>query len=198
MREEREVDTAARLVRVARRGSGLTQRKLAAAAQCSQPEIARLERSGHAVSLDLVERLVRGARQRLVTIPTRRTPVAEHADAIAEWLARSDESRAFRVAIQLADDLAGEQGAIRVALAVTPPPATGDSRFDALIAGITEYRLVKDNLPLPEWLARSGDPLSPVWFVDPYSQGDSAVVAATPEPLRRRGVILDAAELESV
>lgn len=192
------MDASARLVRVARRGSRLTQRQLAATTHRAQSEIARLEAGGHAVQLQLVDRLVRGAHQRLAVLPTTRTPVAEHADAIAQLLADDDEQRSFRLVIQLADDLAAESGAERVALAVARPPSTGDDRYDALIAGVTEVRLAQDRLPLPKWLIADSLRLDELWFVDPHSQGDPAVVEATPKPLRRRGVILDAAELESV
>jgi transcriptional regulator with XRE-family HTH domain len=185
------------LVRTARRGRHLTQRELAAASKRQQSEVARLERSAQSARIELVEQLLRGARQRLAAIPTERTPVAEHADSIAELLAQGDERRAYRNAIQIADDLAAEHGAERVALAVAPPPTTNDDRFDALIAGITELRLRDEQLPLPAWLRNDTRTLSAQWFVDRYAIDDPAVVAATPEPLRRRGVVLDPAELIS-
>lgn len=145
----------------------------------------------------MVEHLLRGAHQRLTAIPTDRTPVAEHADSIAELLAHGDERRAYRSAIQIADDLAAEHGAERVALAVAPPPTTNDDRFDALIAGITEIRLHDEGLPLPKWLRDDTRTLSTQWFVDRYSIGNDDVIAVTPEPLRRRGIVLDPAELAS-
>lgn len=192
------MNTAARLVRTARRGRGFSQRALAAQSKREQSEIARLERSAQSARIDLVERLVRAAGQRLAALPTDRTPVAEHADSIADFLAHGDERRAYRNVIQLADDLAAEHGAERVALAVAPPPTTNDDRFDALIAGVTELRLEAEGLPLPKWLCNDTTFLSTPWFVDRYSTGDGAVLAATPEPLRRRGIILDPAELVSV
>jgi transcriptional regulator with XRE-family HTH domain len=192
------MNTAARLVRTARRGRGFSQRALAAASNREQSEIARLERSAQSARIELVERLLRAADQRLAALPTTRTPVAEHADSIADLLAHGDERRAYRNVIQLADDLAAEHGAERVALAVTPPPTTNDDRFDALIAGITELRLEDEDLPLPKWLDKDTHVLSTQWFVDRYATGDEGVIAATPEPLRRRGVVLDPAELISV
>ncbi len=192
------MDTSARLVRTARRSRDLIQRQLADVSHRTQPEIARLERSGQAVSANLVDLLVRAARCRLVALPTDRTPVAEHADAIAELLRHHDENRAFRQVIQLADDLAHEHGAERVALAVAPPPPTRDPRFDALIEGVTEFRLREENLPLPTWLIGTSTKLADTWFVDRYSIDDQNVVDATPEPLLRRNVVLDRSELMSV
>ena len=192
------MDTSARLVRTARRSRGLTQRQLADVSHRAQPEIARLERSGQAVSANLVDLLIRATRCRLVVLPTDRTPVAEHADAIAEFLGHHDENRAFRQVIQLADDLAHEHGAERVALAVAPPPPTRDIRFDALIEGVTEFRLREEKLPLPRWLKGATTKLADTWFVDHYTIGDHNVIAATPEPLLRRNVVLDQSELRSV
>ena len=151
-----------------------------------------------AVSANPVDLLIRAARCRLVVLPTDRTPVAEHADAIAEFLGHHDENRAFRQVIQLADDLAHEHGAEGVALAVAPPPPTRDVRFDALIEGVTEFRLREEKLPLPRWLKGATTKLADTWFVDHYTIGDHNVIAATPEPFLRRNVVLDQSELRSV
>jgi hypothetical protein len=83
-------------------------------------------------------------------------------------------------------------------LAVSPPPPTGNDRFDALVAGITEVRLAQEGLPLPKWLAENSRvALREQWVVAPYSSV-ADVIVNTPEPLRRRGVLIDAADLESV
>jgi transcriptional regulator with XRE-family HTH domain len=190
--------SASTLLRTARHGAGLTQRDLATRSHKAQSAIARLE-SGRVVPRSgLLSELVTACRWTLAVLPTLRSPVAEHSAEIADRLASGQERHAYRAVIQLADDLAAEHGAERVALAVTPPGTTGDARYDALIAGVTEYRLVEEALPLPRWLTESDVVLGTQWFVDPYSQGDADTVAATPEPLRRRNVVIDASELESV
>lgn len=189
---------ASTLLTVARRGAHLTQRELAARVRAAQPSIARLERGRVSPRADLLERLIAGCGCTLAILPTVSRPVADHAVEVADRLAAGDDRNAYRAVIQLADDLAAEHGAERVALTVTPPCPTGDVRFDALVAGVTEHRLAEERLPLPRWLRHTMAKLDPVWFVDRYSQGDPGVIAATPEPLLRRGVVLDDAELRSV
>lgn len=188
---------AASLLRQARLGRGLTQARLAALARRPQPEVGRIESSGAGANVVTLDRLVRSAGLRLAVLPTDRAPVAEHAVEVREFLRRGDTRSAWREVVQLADDLAAEHGAERVALAVTPAAATGDARFDALIAGVVELRLVEEGLPLPRWLAGSFEALDEPWVVAPHVSADE-VRDETPEPLRRRNVLVHGADLVSV
>jgi transcriptional regulator with XRE-family HTH domain len=190
---------AAQLVRSARRGRGLSQRRLAELSGRAQSEISRLERGRRDAGVELVERLVHGAGQTLVLVPTRKSPVTAHADTIGSFVEAGQPRRAWRAAIQLADDLAAEHGAVRVALTVAPPPPTGDARFDALVAGIVEYRLNEEALPHPEWLDQDGGaPLEAPWSPDGYVPATPEALAVAPGPFRRRGIVLSDADLVSV
>lgn len=189
--------SAARVVRTARRSQGFSQQDLAHRAHRTQSEISRLECSAQSVRHELVSLLVRAANQRLVAVPTDRTPVAEHADEIAALLASGDRSGAWREAIQLANDLSAEHGATRVALAVAPPPPTGDDRYDALIAGITEIRLDEEDLPHPSWLDTTTSASDSPWAPDEHVLITERAIEATPAPLRRRGIVLTADDLSS-
>jgi transcriptional regulator with XRE-family HTH domain len=187
---------ASSLVHQARVGAGLTQGQLGAFAHVRQPAVARAERGTTGLTVDVLDRLVRAAGWRLAVLPGRSGTAADAAESIAALLATGSGDGPYRVVIQLADDLAAEHGAERVALAVAPPPPTGDIRFDALLAGVVEVRLNEERLPHPRWLATAAH-LDSLWYVDEHSQGDAHTVTATPAELLARGVILDAAELVS-
>ena len=188
---------AARLLRHARHSASLSQSALAAKVGFRQSNVSRLESEGRDVNVDTLDRLLRAVGFRLAALPTQSAAVAEAADSTARFLAADNEDGAYRAVIQLADDLAREHGAERVALTVAPPPPTGDERFDAFIAGVVDFRLAAEHLPRPKWLT-DGPRLASSWFVDRWSIGNSAVIEATPPQLRTRGIIIDAAELASV
>ena len=188
---------AARLLRHARHSTPLSQSALAARVGFRQSNISRLESEGRDVNVDTLDRLLRAAGFRLAALPTQSASVAEASDSTARFVAADNEDGAYRAVIQLADDLAREHGAERVALTVAPPPPTGDERFDAFIAGVVDFRLAAERLPRPKWLT-DGPRLDSPWFVDRWSIGNSSVIEATPPQLRTRGVIIDAAELASV
>jgi len=188
--------SAANLLRTARGSRGLTQRALAARAQVRQPGIADIESGTHDATFARLDELLSALHYRLSPLPTRTRGVWEAAAAIRSALDEQDDSTAWRQVIQLADDLAREPDAVRVALAVTPPLTTGSPRFDALVAGVTEYRL--RGLPLPAWLEDAQYRLTDVWDVEPLAQLQEAARDATPPELARHGVYLHASELESV
>lgn len=191
------MNTAATLVRSARCSAGLTQHDVATRSRIAQSNIARAESGDRDVSSATVERIVRAAGFRLTVLPGVGLDAIEAAGRVRLALLEGDESRAYRFVIQFADDLAAVHGAERVAACVARPAPSGDLRFDAFIAGVVETRLDEEELPRPVWL-RSVAPLTTSWWVDHYTAGSEWIVEATPLPLRRLGVLVDAAELESV
>jgi transcriptional regulator with XRE-family HTH domain len=186
--------TAAALLVQARLAGGLSQLALARAAGTPQPSIARTERGHRDVNVATLDRLVHAAGAQLAVLPTTRTTAAAAAHAVREALEEGNDEASYRAVIQLANDLAAEAGAERVALCVAPPAPTGDERYDAFIAGVVEHRLRALQLPLPRWLATAARLASP-WRVDEWSSDEA--LAATPRALRERGVIIGEYELES-
>ena len=66
---------------------------------------------------------------------------------------------------QLADDLAQASLHLRVALTVAPPQLTGDSRYDAWIAGVIELRLSQVSVPAPDWATQESRTFDGEWLV---------------------------------
>lgn len=123
----------------------------------------------------------------------------DHSRAIRRWIRTDDHSRTYRQFLQFSDDLAAVSASGRVQLTSEPPEST-DSRWDDAIAGLVELRLNDCGLSLPAWVSASvGDPGSrwePQRSSLPltYSSDPSLV----PAPFLRRGVLIEAGELESV
>lgn len=190
--------SASSLLRASRRASGLSQRALARVARVAQPRIATVESGAFDTSVARLERLVAATGGRVTVLPTRARPVWEASLAIGRAIDEGDEATAFREVIQVSDDLACAEGAVRVALAVAPAVPCGDARYDALLAGVVDYWLVADRLPRPEWLAQPAWTLAEPWDVEPVPGLRAAARRATPRPIARHGVFLAASELASL
>lgn len=190
---------AAELLKETRLASGASARALAHQARTAPARVSEIERSVHDPSVGTLDRIVRAAGWQIVTIPSRAPTAAVVASSIREGgpsNAATEES-AFRALLSLSDGLASAAPDVRVALCVTPPPSTGDRRFDAAIAGIVEYHLRRGRLPVPAWVHQDvrSLPEAEAWVPDPHAGPD--IASQTPEPLRRHGVLLAERELAS-
>ena len=185
------------LVRLARLVSGLSQRALAERADDHQPNVAAIESGARDAYVSTVSRLIEAAGGRLVVLPTTTATVAEVAFEVALLIASRRARVAYRAVLGLHDDLVRADPALRVALCVTPPPLTGDHRFDALLAALVEHDLEQDGLPVPAW-ARDPGRDAGGWWVEDLPELRAAVRKATPAAFARHGVWIDATELESV
>jgi transcriptional regulator with XRE-family HTH domain len=186
------------LLRPWRRATGLSQRALAARSGVAQPSIAALESGRHDATVGTLEDLVATIGGRLVVLPTRTRPVSEAGEHIASLVRAGREDAAYRELIQVADDLAREHGALRVALTVTPPPTTGDPRFDAFLAALVVHRLVEEHLPRPAWTREAHRVLDEPWYVVDLPAYRVKAKRTTPPAYRRHNVFVNAAELQSV
>ena len=190
--------SASSLLRTARHARGVTQRALARSAQVSQPGIAAVESGAHDTTVDRLEQLLVPLGQRVSLLPTRSRPVWQVAVDLRIALESGEEGRAWREVIQCSDDLAREAHPTRVALAVTQPLPVGDSRYDALLAAVTDYHLSRDALPRPLWLDLPDYRLAEPWDVETVESLRDRARDETPPAIARHGVFLAAAELASV
>ncbi|MEC5151441.1 helix-turn-helix transcriptional regulator [Cryobacterium sp. GrIS_2_6] len=190
--------SAAILARSARAASGLSQSELAARSGIAGSSLSLIENGKREPTVATLEALLLATRHTVVTLPTVRSDAARIASEIAAALAASDEPLAFRWFAQLADNLAAERGATRVGLTLTEPLPTGSGHWDTAIAALCEYRLNADALPIPDWIvARTGTAGSP-WSPSTSDYDIPADVDRVPREFRDRGILIEAATLESV
>ncbi|CAB5037696.1 MAG: helix-turn-helix domain-containing protein [Actinobacteria bacterium] len=189
---------AAEVLRTARLNRGLTQRELATKCQVSQPAIARIESAVEDATLERLNRLLRPLGSKVTLVPFRTSTVYETAAFIRDDVSAGEFQHAFRSIIQLNDDIERADPATRVALCLTPPNATGDIRFDALIAGLVEYKLESVQLPKPLWVSDLRFFLENPWDLEQVPQLQERARLCTPAQFSRHGVFVDAVNFASV
>ncbi|HEY7824538.1 MAG TPA: helix-turn-helix transcriptional regulator [Acidimicrobiia bacterium] len=190
--------TASALLRAARSNRGISQRALAHAAGIHQPRIAALESATEDATVDRLAELLRALGTQLTLVPSHLRPVWAAAHDVRRALAEYDERSAWREIIQLNDDLRAADAATCVTLAGTPPALTGHANFDALLAAITDAALTDRRLPRPAWLDDERWRLSEPWDVEDVPALQQGARRSTPKAIRRHGIYLDRAVLESV
>ncbi|MCU1480129.1 MAG: family transcriptional regulator [Subtercola sp.] len=186
------------LARSARAASGLTQSELAIRSGIAGSSLSLIEHGKREPTVATLDTLLRATGQTAVTIPTVRSDAARIASEIGDALTRSDDASAFRRFLQLADNLAAEYGATKVGLVLTVPAPTGSEHWDTAIAALCEFRLDASALPIPTWVAkRVGHPDSP-WAPRTSDYDIPADATLVPDAFLRRGILIEAATLESI
>lgn len=189
--------SSAGTLQAARSAAGIPQRVAARRAGTSQSAIAMIESSTREPGYDLLDRALRACRHRLVALPTVRPDVVSTAERMRRLIAEGRRDAVLRTFLDYADSLALESPATRVALAVARPMPTGEAAWDAALAAVTEYRLARAGLPVPEWVNDAdrvlAQPTAPSLDVAPgSSEGRQAI------EFSRRNVLLDERVLASV
>ncbi len=116
--------------------------------------------------------------------------LAELGQTIKEDLERGDEQDALRLLFGFADDFRGSSRPGRLALLRDEPPPTGDTRFDAALAGVAELFAIEGALVAPTWVNGRGRFVEPWWFVTSRQEFHAYVLANTPAVLARHGVFM--------
>ena len=182
-----------------RRASGITLAEMARAIGTSASNVSAYERGTKRPAPATVSRMVAATdagsespvyRHRLTTIPA--AAAAIRAGLRRSW-STADLLRVVREARSNAKHLVSE---VDRALFYAQPSTTGDRRWDALLAGVTELDALRDDRPVPSW-AR-GHELPHLWFVGSRPSMHAHALATTPSSLAVRGVVIDGASLESV
>ncbi|MET0886141.1 MAG: helix-turn-helix transcriptional regulator [Mycetocola sp.] len=196
--------TATILARSARAASGLSQSELADRSGVAGSSLSLIEHGKRDPTVATLENLLRATRHSVVTIPTVRSDAAHIASEISTALnntisaSNAADATAFRRFLQLADNLAAEHGATRVGLTLTEPVTTGSEHWDAAIAALCEYRLNADALPVPSWVTERTGSSSEPWSPPSSDYEIPADPAQVPDEFLSRGILIEAATLESV
>jgi transcriptional regulator with XRE-family HTH domain len=186
------------LVRAVRASLGLTQRDLADRCGVAQPSIAAFESERRDVTTFNLGRIALGLGFQVALLPVGYLTAIEAAERVSATIETQGVSRAEIHLLQFADDLAAAEPALRCALVAAAPALIGDPRFDAWLGGLVEYRLSEIGVTAPGWV---NDPkrFNPgEWVVGGLSVLADVVRDRTPEPLRRRGVLISEDDLVSV
>jgi len=178
----------------ARTNSSLTLRALAKRTGIAPANLSVIENGHRDPTATTAERVARALGVELVALNTKgRVTAAAAADAIKQ---APSPQIAYRAFLQLANDLAAASAFDRVILAAEQPGAT-NTRWDDAIAGLVEWLLEQEHAPVPDWVNdRPGDadtPWEPQRTNTPLAL--HADIRLAPEPLRRRGVAIEAQEL---
>lgn len=186
------------LLRAARRAAGVSQAELARRAGTTQPAVAAYETDARTPTLATLERLLEGCQHQLelVARPRQRRGAASLAELavimagdVAGSTDRGDQD-ALRLIFGFADDFRGSSRPGQLALIAEEPPPTGDTRFDAALAGVAEYFAAEGGLAVPTWTDGPGRFVEPWWFVTDRPAFHAYVLANTPAVLARHGVFL--------
>jgi transcriptional regulator with XRE-family HTH domain len=181
------------------RSHGLTLRQVARAAGTSETNVSAYERGTKVPSQRTLGRIVAvvdaGAQsvihtRNLMTVPA--TAAALRAGLRAGWRT-ADLLRLVRE--MRSNERFITDDADRAAF-LAEPSTTGDPRWDAMLAGVTEEMAMRENVPVPEWTR--GKALPEFWFVSEGLSLRAYAFAHSPFSLQVRGVMLDPSDLESV
>jgi hypothetical protein len=114
---------------------------------------------------------------------------------LSRWLASArDEATRWRLLAEFLEEYRHEPVPSRFELLVEEPAATGDERWNVLLAGLAEHLAARDGRGGPTWA--EGRRLDAIWFPfdTPAARVDAFVHA--PASFRRRGVFVAPQELE--
>jgi transcriptional regulator with XRE-family HTH domain len=189
---------SSRILEAARKSRGISQVQLALQAQTFQANISLIESGGTDPGISTIEQCLSPLGFTLIAIPTNKPTVAEFALTIGKAIREKKTSRAFRLIIQLNDNLKAVEPEISVALSAAPAPTTGSAQYDALLASVVEHSLSQRKLPIPKWVHEDSRRLDERWIVDSNEANEKAIAKVTPRAFLKHNVLIDQRELQSL
>ena len=180
-----------------RKQKGLSQSELANRADTFQANISEIENGLSNPNLETAEAIFSQLDYRLLPVPYKGLTIQEWGSEINAALASDNEKRAFRLFLQLNDDLEALPPEYIILVALTPPTIS-DSKYFMLISALVELHLEKTRLPIPTWISTNSDKLETPWFVDAHSNNKTEVRRFTPPVFAKRNIYISKSELDSV
>lgn len=194
MKKQRSAD----LLITARRQSGLTQAQMAKIAKTTQSAIAAYEAGRREPTVPVLQRMLEATGHNLLIAFEADENVYRIADLardIRETPSKNSQRRLRLVFEFLRDVNESQQLSLRFAV---EPMATGDRRFDALLAAITEDSCVRGGVAPPSWVFANKRFLDEAWWVSNLKSARAQALVNTPASFRRRGVMIDRHDLVAV
>lgn len=191
--------TVSSLILKLRKESGLTLRTLAERAGTSSATLSNYELGIKEPRLTTLERLVEASGSKLsvevvpATIDGRwndaRVSAATSSRRVASAIRGHKDEVAFRICLELIDDLNAVTPYRLEQLTREAPPLTGDARYDALIAAIVESACVSNSAPTPPWVY---EPTRSVekWYLTEVESLHEDADRETPPIFRRHGIFI--------
>lgn len=191
--------TASSVILNLRKTHGLTLRSLAERAGTSSATLSNYELGIKEPRLSTLERLVEASGSKLLVeiIPAAingrwndaRISAAESSRRVAKAIRDSNEGVAFRICLELIDDLKAVTPYRLAQLTRDTAPLTGDSRYDALIAAVVEDACVNGGAPTPLWVYETTRAVEK-WYLTGFESLHGEADRDTPPIYRRHGVFI--------
>nr|WP_228507989.1 helix-turn-helix transcriptional regulator [Herbiconiux sp. VKM Ac-1786] len=183
----------------ARIDAGLSLSEAAIRSGVQRSNIAAIENGRRDPTSSTIEKIASAALVRFVAVKSDgRSTVAEAAAAMADALHDDSVGRAYRMLVQVADDLTVADPAVRFVLAAERPVSV-TPEWNAALAGVVEWRLNQARLPVPDWVTHERGDSTWAWTpaLSPASGHIPADATRVPRPLRDRGILIEADEFAS-
>jgi transcriptional regulator with XRE-family HTH domain len=183
------------LIKDARGAAGITQAQLANNAGTAQPAVAAYESGARTPTIATLTRLLDACECDLEIRASPRirrgaTPLDELAQIMVDDLACDREQDALRLLFGFADDFRGSSRPGKISLIQDEPSATGDTRFDAALAGAAEFFAREGTIQTPGWVDAPSRFVEPWWFVVSKPAFNAYTLAHTPAVFARHGVFI--------
>jgi transcriptional regulator with XRE-family HTH domain len=185
----------ANLIRDARQAAGITQLAVAERAATAQPAVAAYESGARTPSLATLKRLLGACEHDVEILARPRTrrgaaSLAQLSQTIKQDLQDGREQDALRLLFGFADDVRRSSRPGAIDLIAQEPAATGDTRFDAALAGVAEFFAAERGIGAPAWVNGPERFVAPLWFVASRPEFNAYALANTPAAFTRHGVLI--------
>jgi len=189
--------SSADLLIAAREKSGLTQTQMARIAKTSQSAIAAYEAGDREPTVPVLQRMLAATGHNLMIAFEADRNIYRVADLARDIRKTSikNRERRLRLVFEFLREVDAKELTLRVAV---EPESTGDLRFDAMLAALSEDLCVSNGVSPPSWVFADQRFLDSVWWVSNLKSARTRALVNAPASYRRRGVMIDRHDLTSV
>ena len=189
--------SSADLLIAAREKSGLTQTQMARIAKTSQSAIAAYEAGDREPTVPVLQRMLAATVHNLMIAFEADRNIYRVADLARDIRKTSikNRERRLRLVFEFLREVDAKELTLRVAV---EPESTGDQRFDAMLAALSEDLCVSNGVSPPSWVFADQRFLDSAWWVSNLKSARTRALVNAPASYRRRGVLIDRHDLTSV